>query len=590
MSCAAFGRSAVRSFEERVPMIVNPERGKCAMKILRVNMSTLETRLEELPKELTALGGRGLAAKILSREVPPATDPLGPDAKLVIAGGPLAGTLAPSCGRISVGGKSPLTLGIKEANAGGPAAQKLDKLGIRAVVVEGVPKDGRLRMLVINTGGVNILEAEPYKGMKTYALAEALKQHGEGAAVISIGPAGERKWKAASVAFTDKDGHPSRHAGRGGMGAVMGAKGLKAIVVDDNGTSPVPMADKDAYRTALGGWTRVVKEDRQLQSFSRHGTPATIVALRGLGSMPSRNYSSEETPGFENLGGEALEKLKEQRGGRMDGCMPGCLVKCSIVFHDAQGRHVTSALEYETIGLLGTNLGIADPDELARMDRFCDEIGLDTIELGAAMGIAASAGKMEMGDAASAWALLEEVEKGTDFGKTLGSGVVATARALGVSRIPAFKGQAMPAHDGRVCKTVGVTYATSPMGADHTAGLSYEDPMSKEGKVEKSLAMQVLMGLVDSMGYCLLATPGDQAATLDFFRDMLKARYGLDLTAEDLLEIGKQTLRDEIKFNEGAEFNTAPEVPAFMREEPLAPTGSVFDVDPQEMASIWERL
>ncbi len=561
------------------------------MKILRVDMSKLETKFEDLPGELTILGGRGLSARILSKEVPPTTDPLGPEAKLVFAGGPLAGTMAPSCGRISVGGKSPLTLGIKEANAGGPTAQKLDKLGIRAVVVEGAPKEDKPYVLLVNKDGAALQDGEAYKGMKTYALVEALKPLGENAAVISIGPAGEHKWKGASVAFTDKDGHAARHAGRGGLGAVMGAKGLKAIVVDDKGAAPVAMADKDAYREILGNWTKVVKEDPQLQGFSRHGTPAGIVALRGLGSMPSKNYSSEDTPGFEKLGGEALEKLGQERGGRMDACMPGCIVKCSIIFHDADGNHVTSAFEYETIALLGTNLGISDPDEVAKMDRFCDEMGLDTIELGSAMGVAASAGKMEMENVASAWALLDEVEKGTEFGTILGNGVVATSKALGVTRVPAFKGQAIPAHDGRVCKPCGVTYATSPMGADHTAGLSYDDPMNKEGQVEKSFNMQVVMGMVDSLGYCLLASPADHGAAMSFFQGLLKARYGLEVTAEELMEIGKQTLRDELKFNEAAEFSTVhgPD-PEFVRNEPLAPTGSVFDVDPGEVASIWERL
>lgn len=560
------------------------------MKILRVDMSRLETRFEGLPQDRMILGGRGLSARILSEEVPPNTHPLGPESKLVIAGGPLAGTLAPSCGRISVGGKSPLTMGIKETNAGGPTAQKLDRLGIRAVVIEGAPKDGKLRLLLINKDGVTFQDADAYTGMKTYPLVEALKKYGKNAAVISIGPAGERKWKGASVAFTDKDGHPSRHAGRGGMGAVMGAKGIKAIVVDDTGMPPVAMADKDLHRETLTRWSQVIKEDGQLQGFSRHGTPFGVVALRGLGSMPSRNYGSEETPGFERLGGEHLEKLREERGGRMDGCMPGCIVKCSIIFHDNDRQHVTSALEYETVALLGTNLGLSDPDVVARMDRFCDEMGLDTIELGSAMGVAASAGKMEMGNAESAWALLEEVEKGTEFGAILGSGVVATARSLGVTRIPAFKGQAIPAHDGRVCKAVGVTYATSPMGADHTAGLSYDDPLNKEGKVEKSFEMQVVMGMVDSLGYCLLASPSDQTAAMAFFKDLLKARYGLDVSEDELMEIGKQTLRDELKFNEGAEISTIHPEPEFMRTEPLAPTGSVFDVDPAEIESIWDRL
>jgi aldehyde:ferredoxin oxidoreductase len=218
-------------------------------------------------------------------------------------------------------------------------------------------------------------------------------------------------------------------------------------------------------------------------------------------------------------------------------------------------------------------------------------MGMDTIELGAAMGVAASSGKMEMGNLASAWALLDEVEKGAEFGAVLGNGVVATAKALEVTRIPAFKGQAIPAHDGRVCKAVGVTYATSPMGADHTAGLSYVDPMDKAGKVEQSFEMQVVMGVVDSMGYCLLAAPSDHAAALAFLKNLINARYGLNVSEEDLVEIGKQTLRDELKYNKGAEFATlhGPD-PAFVRTEPLAPTGSVFDVDAEEVASIWERL
>jgi aldehyde:ferredoxin oxidoreductase len=275
----------------------------------------------------------------------------------------------------------------------------------------------------------------------------------------------------------------------------------------------------------------------------------------------------------------------------MDGCMPGCIVKCSIIYNDADKEHLTSALEYETVALLGTNLGIVEPDVLAKMDRFCDEMGIDTIELGAALGIAASAGKMEMGNAESALALMKEVEEGTELGTILGNGVVSACKALGISRVPAFKGQAMPAHDARVCKTVGVTYATSPMGADHTAGISYKDPISKEGQVERSLSTQILAAMEDSMGYCLIARPGNLEAYLAFLKDLINARYGLNLREEDLKEIGQQALRDELRFNEGAEFNTVhgPD-PEFIRKEPLAPTGSVFDVEPSEIASIWQKL
>ncbi len=563
------------------------------MKILRVNMSSLTTTLEDLPEDMIAMGGRGLSAKILTAEVPPDTDPLAPEAKLVIAGGPLAGTLAPSCGRISVGAKSPLTMGIKEANAGGPAGQKLDRLGIRAILVEGAAADGSLHFLKIDKEGASLESADQYKGLKTYDLAAKLQEAADkNAGIICIGPVGERKNKSAAVTFTDKDGDCSRHAARGGLGAVMGSKGLKAIVIDDRGAPSIEMADRDAFSAAMKNWAQFVKEDRGLQNMGRFGTPSAIVPLRGLGSMPSKNYSSEPTDGFEALAGDSLEKINQERGGRMDGCMPGCLVRCSVVYNDADGKHLTSSYEYETIALMGTNLGIADPDVVAKFDRIADELGIDTIELGSSMGVAASAGKMEFGNADSAFALLDEVEKGTEFGLILSDGVYDTCQALGIDRIPAFKKQAIPAHDPRVTKGTGVTYHTSPMGADHTAGLSYNDPMpmSKEGQVEKSLKTQIAMAMLDSLGYCNLAAPGDQAVLIGFLKDLINARYGLSLEGKDLIDIGRETLKTEIEFNKGTEFGQDQGNPEFVTTEALAPTQNVFDVDQDEVAAIWDRL
>jgi aldehyde:ferredoxin oxidoreductase len=562
------------------------------MKLLRVNMSSLETTYEDLPEEWKILGGRGLSAQILTKEVPPDSDPLGPDNKLIIAGGPLAGTLAPSCGRISVGAKSPLTRGIKEANAGGPAVQKLDRLGIRAIIIEGAAEEGKLYLLKVTSEGATLKEANDLQGKMNYPLSEELlKKYDEKGAIVVAGLAGERKSKGSAVSFTDKDGHCSRHAGRGGLGAVMGSKGLKAIMISDRGTSSVEIADKDAFSGTLKEWAQTLKEDPQVQGMSTFGTPSGVVPLRGLGSMPSRNYSSEQTEGFENLGGENLKKLGQERGGKMDGCMPGCLVKCSIIFHDADGKHVTSGYEYETVALMGTNLGISDADVVAEFDRACDDMGLDTIELGSAMGVAASAGKMDMGDADSARKLLDEVKKGTELGTTLANGVVETAKALGVTRIPAFKGQAIPAHDPRVTKATGVTYATSPMGADHTAGISYKNPLEKNGQVDTSLTTQVFIAMLDSMGYCTLASTSKPEPLLDFLVNLTNARFGLNISAEDLMKIGKETLQAELKFNEGSEFHTANEPdPEFVRTESLAPTGSVFDVDQEEIATIWDKL
>jgi aldehyde:ferredoxin oxidoreductase len=562
------------------------------MKLLRVNTGNLETRFEDLPEEWKILGGRGLSAKILTAEIPPDTDPLGPQAKLVIAAGPLAGTLAPSCGRISIGGKSPLTQGIKEANAGGPVGQDLDKLGIRAIVIEGMPEEDKLYILSISKDGALLKDGEAYRGMKTYDLADTMrKEYHDKISMISIGPVGERKSRASAVTLTDKDGHCSRHAARGGLGAVMKAKGLKAIVIDDQGAPPIEYADRKAFVEAMKNWPAVLKNDPSLAGMSKYGTPGIIVPLRGLGSMPSKNYSSEQTEGFEALAGPAIEKVNQERKGRMDGCMPGCLVRCSVVYNEANGNHLTSSYEYETIALMGTNLGITDLDAVARFDRICDELGIDTIELGSAMGVAASAGKMEMGNVASAMALLDEVEKGTEFGKILADGVVSTAKSLGITRIPAFKGQAIPAHDPRVTKATGVTYYTSPMGADHTAGVSYENPMSNEGQVERSLKAQILSAMMDSLGYCTLAAPNDKKALFNFLKDLIKARFGLSVSEDDLVKIGRETLRDEVAFNKKAGFNEANDPsPEFVQTEPLAPTQSVFDVPREEMDRIWDQL
>lgn len=557
------------------------------MKILRIDMSSLTSSFEDLPEEWKILGGRGLSAKILNKEVPPETDPLGADARLVLANGPLAGTMAPSFGRMSVGAKSPLTMGIKEANVGGTLSQKLDKLGIRAIVVQGAPSDDKLRLVKITKDGVSFEDAEAFRGMGTYPLSAAMREaYGKKVGIISIGVVGERKQKSASVALTDKDGDPSRHAARGGLGAVMGSKGLKAIVVDDKGAKPIkPMMAKD-YRAAIKPWPGAIKDDSKI--FSSTGTPGVVRPLSGMGSTPMQNYSGIAPEGIEGLYGDHIREVGDKRGGRMDACMQGCLVKCSVVHHDEEGNHVTSALEYETLALMGSNLGICDADAVARFDRKCDDLGVDTIEIGSALGVAASAGKFAFGDVAAVDALLEEVEKGTTDGSMIANGVVATAKALGVNRVPAFKGQAIPAHDPRVGKPTGVTYHTSPMGADHTAGLAYV--MEDDGAVEKSLEAQIMNAMLDTIGLCQFAISNDRNVLTSFIKDLLNYCYEMELTQDDIVNLGRDALRDEVAFNKGAEIADIDTGPGFVRSETLPPMGMVFGVKQEEMEKIWDNL
>jgi aldehyde:ferredoxin oxidoreductase len=560
------------------------------MKILRLDMTNLTSTFEDLPEEWTIVGGRGLSAKILSKEVTPDTDPLGPDARLVMATGPLGGTMAPSFGRMSMGAKSPLTMGIKEANVGGSAGQKLNKLDIRAVIVQGAPADGKLYYVHISKDGVTFEDAEECRGLGNYKLAETLQEkHGKKIGIISIGPAGERKYKASSIALTDKDGLPTRHAARGGLGAVMGAKGLKAVVANDEGAKTVKPNHKDSYRDAVKAWPDSLHANKSFKTFAATGTSGVLGVLSRMGSTPMLNYSGIAPEGIENLYGENIMKDEDGRGHKMDACMQGCMVKCSLIYNDADGNHLTSALEYETLALIGTNIGVTDPDMVSLFDRLCDDIGVDTIEVGSALGVAASVGKFAMGDAKAVEGILHEIEEGTEMGELVANGVVHTALTLDVDRVPAFGGQAIPAHDPRVGKPTGVTYYTSPMGADHTAGLKYD--MENEGAVESSLREQITNAVLDSMGLCQFAIAGETPITVTFCKDLINSCYDLSITEEDIVNVGRDCLRDEVAFNKGAEFSTAHgDGPAFVRTESLPPMNMTFGVEQSEMDHIWDKL
>jgi len=562
------------------------------MKIIRVDIKNEKIAFEHLKEEWKPIGGSAFIAKIMDQEVPPATDPLGPENLFIVAVGPLAGTGAPQLGRISVGAKSPLTLGIKEANSGGPAAQVLDRLGIRAVIVHGAPQDHRLYCLLISKDEATLIPAEEYRRAKNYELVSRLrKQYGEKIVAITTGIAGELKYKGASVSFTDLFGDPSRNAARGGLGAVMGSKGLKAIVIDPSQAGQVDIAHLEEFRKIVKSWVTTLKHDISCSLFSRFGTPFAISNSASHGTLPSNNYRSGRPTNFIAVSGNSIQKILFERGGEMHGCMPGCVVQCSILYPDKDGKRLCSAYEYETIAMLGTNLGITDPDAIARLKFMCDDLGVDAIETGSSLGLAADAGKMSFGDWESAARLLKEMEEETPLGVALGNGVVATARYLNVSRIPAYKGQAIPAHDPRSVKGTGVTYFTSPMGADHTAGLTYRSPGNREKQAENSLKSQIQAAACDAFGYCLNSVPGGRASIYQFFADLMNARYGLRLTPKDIMEIGKQTLRDQLAFNEKAEFSKMDsKAAAFVRQEALTPTGQVFDVDDGEIKNIWKGL
>ena len=548
--------------------------------LIRVDMTKQSVEIAPFPAEWKLLGGRALSAKILLDECDPNCDALGPDNVLVMAPGVLAGTSAPTSGRISIGGKSPLTQGIKEANAGGNPAQHLMKLGYRAIIVKGQPADRSRRYgLEINSGDVKIVPADDYKALWNYACCEKLAEsYDKRASFITIGPAGELELTGASVACTDQDNrYPTRHAARGGLGAVMGSKGLKWVAVDPGRASVRQPAQRKEFNDLNKTYTKAYQEGPLM---FKTGTASVVPIANMLQTFPNRNRVNGQSPHAAQLEGARINESFETRGGRMHNCMTGCIVQCSNIVHDADGNYKTSALEFETLTLLGSNCDLESWEDVADLDRLCDEVGLDTIETGAAIAILMDAGEMEWGDAEGMKKLIRDIADGTDLGKAVGNGAVAIGKRTKHHRVPAVRGQAIPAWDPRPLKATGVTYATSPMGADHTAGLIVNPGMEAKDFAYASQQSQLVNAVCDSSGFCQFLQP-----SLDDIRQFLGHFYGEEISREQIYELGWQCLSDEWEFNERAGWKDEDnDMPACMKEDKIGPQEAVYDV-PVEKAN-----
>ncbi len=561
-------------------------------KFLRINMTSGSVNYEEIKEDYLFFGGRGLIAKLMSDEVNPQADPLGPDNKLIICTGLLAGSSAPSAGRLSVGGKSPLTGTIKEANAGGVAGGMLARLGIKAIIIEGRADAGWF-ILKLSQDKAELIPADRYAGMNNYALVDALKElHGAKTGVISIGAAGERGYRNASVQITDTEGRPCRAAARGGLGAVMGSKKLKAIVLEPGATQPA-YADKEKFTAAMRGYTNAIKtHPLSGEALPALGTPVLVNIVNSMGALPTRNFTSGNFEAAEQISGENLAKLQAERGGKLGHpCQSGCVIACSNVYHDADGNYLTAGFEYETIGMNGSNCAISDLDTIAQIDRFCDDLGMDTMETGATIGVCMEAGKIPFGDGPAALGLLQEMADGTELGQLLGQGTKITGAELGVTRIPTVKGQAMAAYDPRALKGTGVTYATCPMGADHTAGNALGnptvDPTKKDGQVQVSGTLQVGIATFDNLGMCIFSGfASEDPANAAHLVDMMAGLYGGEWSPDRLFGTGVQTILLEKDFNTKAGFTAADDkLPSFCYTEALPPTNSAFDLADDEIAA-----
>ncbi|MGE5617681.1 MAG: aldehyde ferredoxin oxidoreductase C-terminal domain-containing protein [Sphingomonadaceae bacterium] len=574
---------------------------------LRVNMTDRTARYEEVPEKYRLMGGRWLTSILTADEVPPTAHPLGPHNKVILSPGIVTGTAAPTSARISVGGKSPLTGGIKEANAGTGLGQSIARMGIKSVIVEGQPQEkGKLWGLHLTKDAATFFPADEFAGKGLYEVYPLLFQRfGKKVDIMAIGSAGEFAMANAGVCFNDQEGRPARYAGRGGLGAVLGSKGLKFLVVDGAGLpASIPIANEALFQQGRKKLTEALLSHditKPKGGLNTYGTAVLVNIMNEAGGLPTRNFSSGRFEGAATISGEAIFEGNRQRLGKElynHACSPGCIIQCSNVWHRPDGSEHVSCQEYESVWSLGANCGIDSLDVTGELIYLCNDIGLDTIEAGVTLGVAMEGGLAKFGDAEAAIKLMQEIGKGTPVGRILGNGAAFTGKALGVVRVPTVKGQAMPAYEPRAVKGIGVTYATGTMGADHTQGYTIApEILGVSGKVdpfatnkgELSRNFQASTAFIDSSGHCLFIAFAilDIASGFEGMVEECAGVLGTNWTADDVVEIGRTIVRREREFNLGAGMSNAHDrMPEFMKYEPLPPHNVVWDVTEAELDSV----
>lgn len=575
-------------------------------KFIRVDMTTKTVTISEVPEKYVGLAGRGLTSNFVADEVKPTCHPLGKNNKLIFAPGYLTGSRAANSGRLSVGSKSPLTGTIKESNAGGSFAQKLARMDIKALVIEGMPEGDQFYILKVDMKGVTIEEApaEILGGCGNYKAIEVLNEkYGSKVGIALAGPAGEYRLATANISIKDPESN-IRSAGRGGMGAVMGSKKIKAIVVDDTDAPGVVVAEPEKFNEAAKVFAKALMNHPVTgQGLPTYGTAVLVNILNEAGGLPTLNFTQGRNDWSDAISGETMNANITERGGDgkvSHGCHAGCIIRCSQWYPNKKGKYVTSGFEYETIWALGADACIKNLDEIAEIDRAMDEVGVDSIEVSVAIAVAMEGGLLPWGDGPKVLETVKEIATPTPIARLIASGTSVVGKACGLFRVPVVKDQAIPAYDPRVVKGVGLTYATTPMGADHTAGYAvatnilkvggYVDPHKKEGQVELSRNLQIATAAVDSTGCCLFIAFAilDIPEGFSALVDMINARYGLSLTADDVTALGKSILKTERQFNRAAGFTEAHDrLPEFFEYEPIPPHNLVWDFTEEEVDEVF---
>lgn len=545
---------------------------------LHIDLATRGVTRETWEGEKLARAGRYYIAKTLHERGLATIDPLSPANPLIFSVGPFAGSNMSNANRISVGCKSPLTGGIKEANAGGTFGFALGQSELCGLTLENASDEWTV-IYITKDGDVSFHDATPYMGKGVIETAALLHDtFGEKVSLGICGPVGEYQGMMSGISFSDPEGRPVRIAARGGVGAVMGMKKVKALVCDK--FKMPTFHDRTGVMQGVKQYGAKLKEDAAVQNLGAKGTALVADVMNGMGGLPVRNFSSGQLVDSKvdrlHMGGDFIREQNMARGGNpTHACMPGCMIKCSNIYVDKNGKELVSPLEYETIGLLGTNCGLTDPDDVARLNMVANDLGIDTIELGATLAILMENGEAEFGDVAFMDAALEDIRTGTARGRLLAQGTARVGVHYGIRRVPVIKKQAISAYDPRVIEVTGISMMSTAQGADHTTGnLPTHECAGKstEELVGESLNVQMLCAAADSVGLCLF---GRSVTNInhELVVGAINSAIGVTLPDTFLKQIGIETLALEEAFNNAAGFEAADdELPAFFYEESLAPS------------------
>ena len=550
-------------------------------KYLHINLDDRSVVTDELHGEDVIRVGRHFIAKTLLERGVAKVDPLSPENMLIFSAGPFAGTSFSNANRLSVGCKSPLTGGIKESNAGGTFAFAMGQLEIAGFTLYGASAEWVV-VRITKGAEVSYESAEPYMGKGNIEAAELLFEHyGNKVSLGICGPVGEYLGLMAGIAFTDPEGRPERLAARGGVGAVMGSKKVKAIVVDKD--KMPSFHDRKKVMGAVREYGKRLSGEAAIEAFTQYGTAMMGDYTNKIGGLPTRNFSSGQSDdgsdGPFKLGGSYIRDLNTERGGHTaHACMPGCLIQCSNVYADADGEEIVSPLEYETIGLIGTNCGLDDPDDVARLNHVANDLGVDTIEVGATLAVLMEAGEAEFGDVAFMGRALDDIRQGNERGRILAQGTARVGEHYQVARVPVIKRQGISAYDPRVIEVTGISMMVTAQGADHTAG-NLPAYRSKDKTTEElvaiSLETQISCAAADSLGLCLFGRSVTNES-LDLIATALNDAHGTELEPSFIEELGREALQMEWKFNKEAGFTEDDdELPEFFYSEALPPSGKV---------------